>query len=77
MSIVAIKKEEERPSYRGTYRTKGEDEIMNKRRKEVNEHLNKPERILLIQGTKTLIMVRVPEGYDVQPDDKDQIAVLD
>ena len=45
--------------------------------KEIEEHLNTPERILLIQGTRALIMVRVPEGYHTAADREDLIAVLE
>ena len=45
--------------------------------KAIEEYLNKPERILLIQGTRALIMVRIPEGYNSHPDEEDLIAVLD
>ena len=46
-------------------------------RKLLDKHLSTPERLLVIQGTKALILVRVPDGYDVFTDKEDHIAILE
>lgn len=46
-------------------------------RKAVEKHLNKPERILIIQGTRALILIRVPEGYHTAADREDLVALLE
>ena len=50
---------------------------LSQRRKELDEHLSQPEKLLILQGTKAFIIVRIPEGYDAFTDKEDHIAILD